>query len=342
MGSWASVTRSKNRFFFPPPLRSSSGTQTTGPSSWRRQHRGEGTGRETDKLTGRRPCIQPAKAARSRLGGRPRPTPPPRRRAPGVPAQVRARGAAAALGASSTRTYHSDSRSHSWSRAKSKLSMVGGVSTAAAAAAVSAAAAAAKARAARALQRKAPAKVHPGRARAAAARPPPFPGSQRPAPPRPPTPGRPGVWQRPAHSPARRLARSTLAESRELDAPPPPPGLRPPLSPSAPPPLPRGGPARCSRRRGALRPPASFSSGRRVCAGEAEARARREPRAAPASRAPALPALPALPVRLLGVPRPLSCPAAGLRLALIRAPPSLVTLGSPKGCRGRPARGRGR
>lgn len=132
----------------------------------------------------------------------------------------------------------------------------------------------------------------------------------------------------------------TLAESRELDAPPPPPpGLRPPLSPSAPPPLPRGGPARCSRRRGALRPPASFSSGRRVCAGEAEARARREPRAAPAPRAPALPALP---VRLLGVPRPLSCPAAGLRLALTRAPPSLVTLGSPKGCRGRPARGRDR
>lgn len=43
MDSPASVTRSKNRFFFPPPLRSSSGTQTTGPWGWRRQHRGEGT-----------------------------------------------------------------------------------------------------------------------------------------------------------------------------------------------------------------------------------------------------------------------------------------------------------
>ena len=52
--------------------------------------------------------------------------------------------------------------------------MVGGVSAAAAVAAV---AAAAEDRAARALQRKAPLKVHPGRAGGAAARPPPAPGS---------------------------------------------------------------------------------------------------------------------------------------------------------------------
>lgn len=232
---------------------------------------------------------------------------------PEPPAQVRARGPPrppSPAPAAGTGTHHSDSRSHSWSRAKSKLSMVGGVS-----------AAVAEAWAARALQRKAPLKVHPGRTGAAAARPPASPRVGAPGAPRPRLrAGRPGGSGRRTHplagSRAGTLRRQRRAR-RAAAAPPPP-------APAPPPSLAAARPAAAAAAAAVLCARPSFSSGRRVCAGEAEERARavspacrarpaRPPRAA--SRGPAAFAgrasRPPAASRLPGPRQPR--PAAGLR-----------------------------
>ena len=153
--------------------------------------------------------------------------------------------------------------------------MVGGVSAAAAAVV----AAAAEARAARALQRKAPLKVHPGRSGAAAARPPAArsrlgaPGAPLPA--SGPagllaatgaltrSPARAGTLRRERRDRRRRRRRRRLA--------PPTPRARPSSRP-------RGGPARCSRRRrrrrrAAPRPPAFLLGEARVRGRGRDARA---------------------------------------------------------------------
>lgn len=110
--------------------------------------------------------LQPPRKVGKRRARRAATTLPAPHGHPEPPAQVRARGprrgrhsCSRCLGAGAD-THHNDSRSHSWSSAKSKLSMVRGDGAGAEVNAVAAAS-----WAARALQRKAPLKVRPGRGR---------------------------------------------------------------------------------------------------------------------------------------------------------------------------------